>query len=55
VAVPRFLTDVIEEDQIPVSRKIWADTIYSITEDLPVAENSWYNVITANRCSLITR
>jgi len=52
VAVPRFLTDVIEEDQIPVSRKIWADTFIQLPEDLPVAENSWYNVITGESLQL---
>lgn len=41
VAVPRFLVNVINENQIPVSKEIWADTSIK----LPVFPESWYDVI----------
>ena len=52
VAVPRFLTGIIKEDQIPVSREIWADTFIQLPADLPAIEQTWYNVITGESLHL---
>lgn len=52
VAVPRFLTGIIKEDQIPVSKEIWADTFIQLPADLAAIEHTWYNVITGESLHL---
>jgi len=52
VAVPRFLTGIIKEVQIPVTDEIWADTFIQLPADIPAVENNWYNVITGESLHL---
>lgn len=52
VAAPRFLTTIIEEDQIPLSKEIWKDTYIELPANLPVFEQNWYDVITGESVQL---
>ncbi|HEX3019477.1 MAG TPA: malto-oligosyltrehalose synthase [Chitinispirillaceae bacterium] len=52
VAVPRFLTSIINENQIPLSKEIWADTSLEFPAEIPLSGQDWYNVITGESIQL---
>jgi (1->4)-alpha-D-glucan 1-alpha-D-glucosylmutase len=42
--VPRFLTSIIKEEELPLTRKIWMDTRLTLVSGAP---RTWRNVITS--------